>query len=67
MYFEANQELNLKDGPYMELKPEQRAAVTIGLAKKPIAANDPKSEQLPTGDFRIVLGPRSDSKSTQPM
>jgi hypothetical protein len=51
----------------MELKPEQRAAVTIGLAKKPIAANDPKSEQLPTGDFRIVLGPRSDSKSTQPM
>ena len=67
MYFEANQELNRKDGPYMDLKPEQRAAVTIGLAKKPIAENDPKSEQLPTGDFRIVLGPRSDSKSTQPM
>jgi len=67
MYFEANQELNRKDGIYMDLKPEQRAAVTIGLAKKPIAENDPKSEQLPTGEFRIVLGPRSDSKSTQPM
>jgi len=67
MYFEANQELNRKDGIYMDLKPEQRAAVTIGLESKAIAEKDPNSEKLPTGEFRIVMGPRSDTKSTQPM
>ena len=77
MYFESQAEYNKKDGIYMELKPEQRKAVTVGFEPKPIAsesknaesknAGGQKLEQLPTGHFRVVLGPTSDSKSTQPM
>ena len=71
MYFESQSEYNKKDGIYMELKPEQRQAVTVGFEPKAIApASDSASKselKLPTGLFRIVLGPTSDAKSTQPM
>ena len=67
MYFDANMELNKKDGIYMELKPEQRQAVTVGFQPAPIAADKPDGDKLPTGRFQIVLGPTSDSKATKPM
>lgn len=71
MYFESQSEYNKKDGIYMELKPEQRQAVTVGFEPKAIApASDSaaKSElKLPTGLFRIVLGPTGDTKATRPM
>lgn len=67
MYFEANEEFNQRDGLFMDLKPEQRTGVTIGLESKPINDQEPKGEKLPTGEFKIVLGPRSDSKATPPM
>ncbi|MEI6526842.1 MAG: protocatechuate 3,4-dioxygenase [Planctomycetota bacterium] len=77
MYFESQTEYNKKDGIYMELKPEQRKAVTVGFESKPIGSpstdvagqNDAvgQNEKLPTGHFRIVLGPKSDAKATQPM
>ncbi|MCY2997217.1 MAG: protocatechuate 3,4-dioxygenase [Planctomycetota bacterium] len=71
MYFESQSEYNKKDGIYMELKPEQRQAVTVGFEPKAIApASDSASKselKLPTGLFRIVLGPTSDAKATQPM
>ncbi len=67
MYFESQNEYNKKDGIYMELKPEQRQAVTVGFEPKAIApASDPELK-LPTGLFRVVLGPASDAKATQPM
>jgi hypothetical protein len=50
----------------MNLKPEQRLAVTVGLESKPIS-NDSNSDKLPTGLFKIVLGPTNNPKSTQPM
>lgn len=72
MYFESQAELNKKDGIYMELKPEQCKAVTVGFDPQAIASvsNDQKgtaAEKLPTGSFKIVLGPTSDAKATQPM
>jgi protocatechuate 3,4-dioxygenase beta subunit len=71
MYFESQSEYNKKDGIYMELKPEQRQAVTVGFEPKAIApASDPASKselKLPTGLFRIVLGPTGDTKATRPM
>ncbi len=67
MYFESQNEYNKKDGIYMELKPEQRQAVTVGFEPKAIApASDPELK-LPTGLFRVVLGAASDAKATQPM
>jgi len=56
----------------MELKPEQRKAVTVGFESKPIGSDSKDSatqaiEKLPTGHFRIVLGPTNDAKATQPM
>ena len=71
MYFESQSEYNKKDGIYMELKPEQRQAVTVGFEPKAIApASDSTSKselKLPTGLFRIVLGPTGDTKATRPM
>jgi len=71
MYFESQADFNKKDGIYMELKPEQRKAVTVGFESKPIStSSDQKgqsAEKLPTGHFQIVLGPTSDAKATQPM
>ncbi len=71
MYFESQSEYNKKDGIYMELKPEQRQAVTVGFEPKAIApASDSVSKpelKLPTGLFRIVLGPTGDTKATRPM
>ncbi|RLS71937.1 MAG: hypothetical protein DWH99_07105 [Planctomycetota bacterium] len=71
MYFESQSEYNKKDGIYMELKPEQRQAVTVGFEPKAIApASDSASKselKLPTGLFRIVLGPTGDTKATRPM
>ncbi len=67
MYFEANDELNRRDGIYMDLKPEQRKGVTVAMTNRPIVENDRKAEQLPTGEFKIVLGPLSDRKATPPM
>jgi protocatechuate 3,4-dioxygenase beta subunit len=66
MYFDAHTDENRKDGIYMNLKPEQRLAVTVGLESKPIS-NDFNSDKLPTGLFKIVLGPTNNPKSTQPM
>jgi hypothetical protein len=55
----------------MELKPAQRQAVTVGFEPKAIApASDSESKselKLPTGLFRIVLGPTGDTKATRPM
>jgi hypothetical protein len=72
MYFESQDEFNKKDGIYMELKPEQRKAVTVGFESKPIGSDSKDSatqsiEKLPTGHFRVVLGPTGDAKATQPM
>lgn len=67
MYFEDNKELNEKDGVLNAVKPEQRKALTVGFNKGPINPKDEKSERLPVGDFQIVLGPASDSKSTPAM
>jgi len=67
MYFESNEAANRQDGVYMDLKPEQRLGVTVAMEKRRIADKDSNSESLPTGEFKIVLGPLSDSKSTQPM
>jgi protocatechuate 3,4-dioxygenase beta subunit len=71
MYFESQAEYNKKDGIYMELKPEQRQAVTVGFESKSIAAasgsTDGSDLKLPTGLFRIVLGPTGDAKATRPM
>ena len=67
MYFESQNEYNKKDGIYMELKPEQRQAVTVGFEPKAIAPASDSELKLPTGLFRIVLGPASDAKATQPM
>ena len=67
MYFESQSEYNKKDGIYMELKPEQRQAVTVGFEPKAIAPASDSELKLPTGLFRIVLGPTSDATSTQPM
>jgi protocatechuate 3,4-dioxygenase beta subunit len=72
MYFESQDQFNQKDGIYMDLRPEQRKAVTVGFENKPIGP-EPKDasgqpvEKLPTGHFRVVLGPKSDAKATQPM
>jgi protocatechuate 3,4-dioxygenase, beta subunit len=67
LYFEDNHAYNEKDGIYMGVSPEQRRAVTTALEKVAVDANDPKSEKLPTGNFQIVLGPKTDTKSTPGM
>lgn len=67
MYFENQAEHNRRDGLYMELKPDQRQAVTIAMASQRIDPADSQSESLPTGNFKIVLGPLNDTKSTRPM
>jgi protocatechuate 3,4-dioxygenase beta subunit len=67
MYFESQNEYNKKDGIYMELKPEQRQAVTVGFEPKAIAPASDSELKLPTGLFRIVLGPTGDTKATRPM
>lgn len=67
MYFESQAEYNRQDGLYMELNPDQRKAVTVAMVPQSIDPSNPKSESLPTGNFKIVLGPLSDAKSTRPM
>lgn len=67
MYFENQAEHNRRDGIYMELKPEQRQAVTIAMESRPLDPANPNAEKLPTGTFKIVLGPQNDTKSTRPM
>ncbi len=66
MYFDAHTEENRKDGIYMNLKPEQRLAVTVGLDNQPVS-KEPNAEKLLTGSFKIVLGPQNNPKTTQPM
>jgi hypothetical protein len=43
----------------------------VGFESKPIGSPSTdaagQNEKLPTGHFRIVLGPKSDAKATQPM
>lgn len=67
MYFETQMAENRRDEVYMDLKPEQRKAVTIATELRPLDPARPESEKLPTGNFKIVLGPLRDSKSTRPM
>jgi hypothetical protein len=67
MYFESNAEANRQDGIYMDLKPEQRKGVTVAMSRQSVAPGNPSAEILPTGEFKIVLGPRSDAKATPPM
>jgi protocatechuate 3,4-dioxygenase beta subunit len=67
MYFENQRAHNHRDEVYMDLQADQRKAVTLSTELRPIDASKPDSERLPTGDFKIVLGPLSDSKSTRPM
>jgi protocatechuate 3,4-dioxygenase beta subunit len=67
LYFEANQELNRKDGVYKSVSAEQQKGITMGLQPEPIDRKNPLSEKLMTGNFQIVLGPPSDSKSTPDM
>ncbi|MFN9436321.1 MAG: intradiol ring-cleavage dioxygenase [Planctomycetota bacterium] len=67
MYFEKHREYNRRDELYMELTPEQRKALTVTMDARSLDPSKPNSEALPTGDFKIVLGPLTDSKSTRPM
>jgi protocatechuate 3,4-dioxygenase beta subunit len=67
MYFEKHTEYNRLDELYMDLTPEQRRAVTLATEARPLELFNPSSETLPTGHFKIVMGPLSDSKSTRPM
>jgi protocatechuate 3,4-dioxygenase beta subunit len=67
MYFEKHMEFNRADGIYRELTSEQRRAVTVAMESLPLDPSTPTSATLPTGNFKIVLGPLSDSKSTRPM
>lgn len=67
LYFGQFEEWNRKDGIYMSLNVAQRDAVTAHLEKKPVDPKTKEGEQILTGDFTIVLGPLSDTKSTQPM
>jgi protocatechuate 3,4-dioxygenase, beta subunit len=67
LYFEANGELNVKDGVYKGVSKEQQKSVTTGLEKVAVDAKNPNSERLPTGNFKIVLGPTKDTKSTPGM
>ncbi len=67
MYFEDHGDLNKKDGIYMDLKPDQRKAVTVGFHPTRVEENTDTSDQINSGTFQIVLGPREESRSTQPM
>jgi protocatechuate 3,4-dioxygenase, beta subunit len=67
LYFAMNEELNRKDGVYMGLNVAQRDNVTTGFEKIPVDPTKPNGDKIQTGNFTIVLGPVSDSKSTQPM
>jgi protocatechuate 3,4-dioxygenase beta subunit len=67
MYFESNEEFNRRDGIYMDLSPEQRKSVTVAMESKALDVSNPQSEKLPTGNFKIVLGPLGDAKATRPM
>ncbi len=67
LYFGQYEEQNLKDGIYRNLSKPQQKAVTTEFEKKPIDREKPDGDKLPTGTFKIVLGPKSDSKVTQPM
>ena len=67
LYFGDNETLNRKDSIYMALNVAQRDNVTTHFEDMVIDASDPKSEKLPTGQFTIVIGTPSDSKSTPPM
>ena len=61
MFFESHMDLNRRDGIYKSLTEEQQQSVTVAFT-----ANS-SEENLPTGDFRIVLGKRAEPGSTPPM
>ncbi len=67
LYFAANEALNIKDGIYNSATPQQRKAVTMALESMPANPNDKSSPKIPTGNFKVVLGPKTDSKSTPGM
>jgi hypothetical protein len=51
----------------MALNVAQRDNVTTFFEDMAIDPKDSKSEKIPTGQFTVVLGDPSDSKSTPPM
>ena len=67
LYFAANEELNIKDGIYNGATPQQRKSVTTALESVAANQNDKSSPKIPTGNFQVVLGPKTDSKSTPGM
>ncbi|MFN7289619.1 MAG: hypothetical protein ACK5T6_03455 [Pirellula sp.] len=67
LYFGDNEPLNRKDSVYMALNVAQRDNVTTFFEDMAIDPKDSKSEKIPTGQFTVVLGDPSDSKSTPPM
>ena len=67
LYFAANEEQNMKDGVYKGVPPNQRKAVTTALESLAVNPSDKASARIPTGSFKVVLGPKTDSKSTPGM
>jgi protocatechuate 3,4-dioxygenase, beta subunit len=67
LYFEKHAVLNQRDGIYNSVSPEQRKIITTDFESMNIDPKDAASEKLPTGYFRVVLGPKKDSKSTPDM
>ena len=67
LYFGDNEPLNRKDSVYMALNVAQRDNVTTFFEDMAIDPKDSKSEKIPIGQFTVVLGDPSDSKSTPPM
>jgi protocatechuate 3,4-dioxygenase beta subunit len=61
MYFAQHAKDNDRDGVYRGLDTKQRDNVTIEFAK------DEKAENLPAGEFTIVLGPQGKKGTTPPM
>ncbi len=67
LYFAHHEELNRKDNIYMALNIGQRDGVTTKLEKTPVDATKKEGETILTGNFTIVLGSLTDTKSTPPM
>jgi protocatechuate 3,4-dioxygenase beta subunit len=67
LYFAHHEELNRKDNLYMSLNIGQRDAVTTTLEKTTIDAKKNVGDTILSGNFTIVLGALTDTKSTRPM
>lgn len=67
LYFQQNDESNLKDGIYRNLTEQQRRAVTTGLELAAVDPKTPDGEKILTGHFGIVLDNLADARSTRPM